>query len=152
MASTKQKVNAHPLQRKYRPQEFSAETTQSAIQKPTRRQQEVARITQVPPKPQNWAYSVSRNIYDHFFFSFRCWKFRCTKYAQVVQVNRPTVGYSGLCCCVLHVSVLSIIPFVVSIQVLQTSFHFRLLKGQRWQDNVYIVFFIGFLHTFLLNS
>ena len=150
MASTKQKVNARPLQMKYRPQELSAETTQSAIQKPTRRQQEAARLTQVPPKPRT-GHILCLEIFM-IIFSFRCWKFRCTKYAQVVQVNRSTVGYSGLCCCVLHVCVMSIIPFVDSTQVLQTSFHFRLLKGQRWQDNVYTVFFIGFLHTFLLNS
>ena len=41
--------------------EFSTETTQSAIQKPTLRQREVARFTHVPPKHQYWAYSGLEN-------------------------------------------------------------------------------------------
>ena len=143
--------------------EFSAKTTESATQKLTLQQWQVVRHG--PPKTQNWAYSGLENkwtakLEQKYLWSysggnlwiFIVWKFRCTKYAQVVQVNRSTVGYSGLCCCVLHVCVMSIIPFVDSTQVLQTSFRFRLLKGQRWQDNVYTLFFIGFLHTFLLNS
>ena len=92
--------------------EFSAKTTQNAIQKPTLRQHEVARLTHVLPKPQNRAYSTLENkqiakhvlkktLYDHIFFLciFVCWKFRRTKYAQLALVNWSAVltFRCGLC-------------------------------------------------------
>ena len=60
------------------------------------------RQTHVPSKTQNAAYSglenkpqkMSRNIYDCIHLSvFICWKFKCTKYAQTVWVNRSENGF-----------------------------------------------------------
>ena len=59
--------------------EFSAETIQGAIQKPTLQQREVMRLTHILQKTQNWAYSglengqttkQVRNIYDYQFLYF----------------------------------------------------------------------------------
>ena len=72
----------------------------SAIQKPMLEQCNVVRLTHVAPKTLNEAIpdwktnkpqNMSRNIYDHIFSlnfcTFVSWRFRCTKYAQIVQVN-----------------------------------------------------------------
>ena len=79
--------------------EFSAKTTESATQKLTLQQWQVVRHG--PPKTQNWAYSGLENkwtakLEQKYLWSysggnlwiFIVWKFRCTKYAQIVWVNR----------------------------------------------------------------
>ena len=79
--------------------ESSAEMTQSTMQKPTLQQWEVLRLTHVQLKIRNWAYSGLRNkwatrqsqkylCFSFFLFLFCIWKFRHTKYAQIIWVNR----------------------------------------------------------------
>lgn len=80
MASRKKKkANAHTLQCQwnYKPQEFSAKTSQSAMHKPILWQQEVTRLTHVPKQQPrtghipdwktNKARNMSRYIYDNIF-------------------------------------------------------------------------------------
>ena len=59
------------------------------------------RQTHVPSKTRNAAYSglenepqkMSRNIYERtHLWIFICWKFKCTKYAQTVWVNKSKNG------------------------------------------------------------
>ena len=97
-------------------QKFSAETTQSSIQKPTMWQWEVARLTHAPLKTQDWAYSGLENkqtakyvykIFMTIFSPLLCcifvrWKFWRTKYTQIVRVNRSAehtamAGQNGQC-------------------------------------------------------
>ena len=110
MASKKKKGT---LQQKYKPREFSAETTQSAIQKPTLWLWEVTRLTHLSTswtgKQMNHKtcleiimilvfvgvglllFSLSLPLFFvvvFFLFFFLCLKFRHTKYTQIIQVNR----------------------------------------------------------------
>ena len=68
-----------------------------------------AKLTQVPPKTQNWAYSrwkkqeqkkhVQKYLWSYvFLIIFTCWKSRCTKYTQIIQVNRSGLVFPyGFC-------------------------------------------------------
>ena len=93
-------VNAHTLQQKYKSWEFSAETTQSARPKPTVQQWEVMTLTCATKIPELGIFWTGRQTncktcletFMIVFFSsnhciFVCWKFRCTKYTQIVWAN-----------------------------------------------------------------
>lgn len=77
------------MQWKYKPWEFSAETTQSAIQKPTLGQREVARPPHAIKNPELGIFWMGRQtnretrlkifMIMFLFFIFICWKSRRTK-------------------------------------------------------------------------
>lgn len=79
------------LQQKYKPQEFTAETTQSTVQKPPRQQQEVTRCaTENQEMGIFWMANKPQNILEIFTMfkkqnkkNFICWKFRQKRYAQI---------------------------------------------------------------------
>ena len=76
-------VNACTLQRKHKPREFSAKTTQRAMHKPTLWQWEITSLTHVLPKTA--LFWTRKQTAKHVQ---KCRKFRHPKYAQLIWVNR----------------------------------------------------------------
>ena len=103
-------VNTHSLQQKYKPHFEFPRNSVPRLHKVDYRNWHYgsrgrgARLTYVPLKTPNWAYSglenkqtASLEIFTivflllkclYFACIFICWKFRCTKYTQIVQVDR----------------------------------------------------------------
>ena len=113
--------NTHTLQWKYQPCFELPENSVSRLHKAQWRNWHYGSVRlwvlHVPLKTQNWKanelQNMSRNTYEHrvfslnflFFFPpffsffflliFVCWKFMCTKYSQIIQVNTSAVCMLG---------------------------------------------------------